>query len=370
MVNRWHRHETVNRCLRRFEKWNRSAVMKIGLFRSCGVGDAVQLTPLFQQIRHDYPQAKVSFFTSANVIPVLEGAPFLDELIGFSTRELSAENRWSDLWQIWNRMRRSGPYNFFLNLEPKWRRAIFLPLVKSVRKAGFLYEGRRPFRLYTHAHVVNDAVDRKGHQSALYLNLWEKASGHRDAGFGYDITHLRKTECELPPMPENFVVMAPGSGNFYVRTNTKRWPVEHWLKLAELFQSQGTSVVWLGSQDDREHFREVSLTNDWIGKLSLQQTIAVIAKSRGVVANDSGLFHVALGLHQKAAGFYGPTDPAHVGPFHTELGLVLKSDLQCMPCWQNDCKVDAPELARYERPYCMRLLTPESVFPIIRTHFS
>jgi ADP-heptose:LPS heptosyltransferase len=254
--------------------------MRIGVFRSCAIGDAVQLTPLFQQIKRDYPAAELVFFTSANVEPLLRGAAYLDQLVCFSTAELAAEHQWLNLWRVWGRVAKAGPFDFFLNFEPGWRRAVFLPRVKARRKAGVVYPGWKPLRLYTDVHVVEDAVDRKRHQSTLYLELWAKMSGGRVGAFGYDLSQVLRDEEELPALPEDFIVFAPGTGNFYSTVATKRWPAGHWRELAAQFQSSGRSVVWLGTESDGSLFADALLLNNFMGKLSLRQTVQVIGRSR------------------------------------------------------------------------------------------
>jgi ADP-heptose:LPS heptosyltransferase len=51
------------------------------------------------------------------------------------------------------------------------------------------------------------------------------------------------------------------------------------------------------------------------GRNSIGQTMAVIEKSKLVVANDSAPMHMAVGYARPLVGLFGPTDPREVGPY-------------------------------------------------------
>jgi heptosyltransferase-2 len=88
------------------------------------------------------------------------------------------------------------------------------------------------------------------------------------------------------------------------------------------------------------------------GQTQLDEAIALIARADAVVANDSGLLHIASGLNRPALGLYGPTDPDHAPPF-SDLAAALSLRLPCAPCRQRECplghhdcmeKLDAPRV--------------------------
>src|SRR6266853_1558541 len=168
--------------------------MKIGIYRSCGIGDFVQLTPLLQQIRADVPGASVTLFTSDNVAELLAGCPWIDASVTFRTSDLCGIAARFGGFPIWRRIAAHGRWDIFLNLEPGWRRSVGFPLVRAARKGGFQTEGWKPLRLFDEfIPQRRDGFDR-GHSSARELELWRKLTGHRDRGFGYDVRYLLSSE--------------------------------------------------------------------------------------------------------------------------------------------------------------------------------
>jgi ADP-heptose:LPS heptosyltransferase len=299
--------------------------MKIGIYRSCGIGDFVQMTPLLRQIRADLPAARVTLFTSGNVAEMLEGCPWIDAGVTFPPEQLRGRwGVWGGLTQ-WRRVARDNPWDIFLNVEPRWRRSLFFPLVRARRRGGFQTEGWKPLRLFDEFILQRRAGGDRGHSSAHLLTLWEKLTGQRDRGFGYDLSYLGRGVPSPPELPPRAVCLVPGAGNFFSPGEGKRWPLANWQALAAGLREAGWVPVWLGSAEDARHFPLTSTELNLMGRLNLRQSCAAIAASRALVANDSGLFHAAVGLGTAVVGLFGPTNPQNTGPFRASSSLVFKA---------------------------------------------
>jgi ADP-heptose:LPS heptosyltransferase len=72
--------------------------------------------------------------------------------------------------------------------------------------------------------------------------------------------------------------------------------------------------------------------NKLIGRLSLRETAEVMAAAGAVVANDSGLGHVAAAVGVSTILLFGPTPAATLGRFPPNV-TILSSNLPCAPCW-------------------------------------
>ncbi|MEM1059838.1 MAG: glycosyltransferase family 9 protein [Verrucomicrobiota bacterium] len=351
--------------------------MRIGFFRTCGLGDAVQLTPLLRQARADFPEAEIVLFVNRVVGPLFRDCPFVDRVDAlphewFQPHPLLRKPLYAKLWGL---VRREGPWDLFLTLEPRWYRNLNFWRVRAGIKAGQVTRGTPGRFLYDH-WIEKTRGGRAGmrvHQSRRYLELWEKATGKTDRGWGYDLRYLPEPETPLePPLPSRYLCFAPGSGNAFTRVDTKKWPPEYWAQLADRVMASGsTQVVWLGVEGDLDPAlykgRGVSL----MGKANLLQSVSAIRHSVGLVGNDSGLFHIAMGLDVPAAAFFGPTESGFTGAFRTQRARIYEDNrLPCRPCYQETCDYEGelPE-APLERPFCQALLTPERIWPDLSGFF-
>ncbi len=71
-----------------------------------------------------------------------------------------------------------------------------------------------------------------------------------------------------------------------------------------------------------------------------------------VIANDSGLMHVAAALNRPLIGVYGSTSPLYTPPLADRVEIV-HTDIECRPCFKRTCK--------FGHLKCLIELMPEQV---------
>ena len=130
----------------------------------------------------------------------------------------------------------------------------------------------------------------------------------------------------------------------------KRWPAAHF---AELAAQLDEPVVLLGSGKEAAlcediaapaNARQPGKCQNLAGKTSLAQALCLIAASKSIVSNDSGLMHVAAALSVPQVAIFGSSSPLHTPPLNDKaVVLWLKTDaayqppLDCAPCFERDC---------------------------------
>jgi ADP-heptose:LPS heptosyltransferase len=134
---------------------------------------------------------------------------------------------------------------------------------------------------------------------------------------------------EFPGVTPDTVVLAPGCKTGEMAY--KRWP--WYSQLAE----QLADVAIVGTPDDLAQpgvpaLRFPPHVRDFIGRLSLRETAELMAGAGLVVANDSGLAHVAAAVGVPTLILFGPTPDRTLGPLPRHV-TVLRSGLECEPCW-------------------------------------
>ena len=100
----------------------------------------------------------------------------------------------------------------------------------------------------------------------------------------------------------------------------KAYPAERWKEVAHRLMKEGFQVVFLGGPTDLPI--EVPGTVDLVRKLTLDQTMAVVAYSGIHLAADTGTGHMAAAYGVPVVSIFGPMDPRRFRPY-TELGTAL-----------------------------------------------
>jgi ADP-heptose:LPS heptosyltransferase len=95
--------------------------------------------------------------------------------------------------------------------------------------------------------------------------------------------------------------------------------------------------VVIGIPDDLYNFggsamRFPAHVRSLVGQLSLRETAGVLAAAGAVVANDSGLGHIAGAVGTPTILLFGPTPDATLGRLPPNV-RVLRAGLACEPCW-------------------------------------
>ncbi len=345
---------------------------KIGVHRICGIGDAVQITPLLRQIRMDRPDAEITCLVSDNAADVLGGSPWIDRLVPLAKRSVTP-GRWNPLLlQMWQKVAREGPFDLFLHLGPRWLHAVGAFLVPAQRRAGLATNSKwRPQPFETTLSFPTNPLEETRHASQVYLDLWTATTGFQDRGFCASLPQLgqRKVAADLG-ITGPFICMAPGAGNWLNPATNKRWPARHWQRLMEMAIQEGLRVAVIGTPGDISDQHLPKGVHSLLGKISLDETASVLRESLGFVGHDSGLFHLALGLGVPAAAFFGPTREDLTGPFRNPRSLVIKTNLPCVPCCNQNCQLAGAEALSMEgRPPCMHLMSPQSVWSLLHPFF-
>jgi heptosyltransferase-2 len=144
---------------------------------------------------------------------------------------------------------------------------------------------------------------------------------------------------------------------------SKQWPVSHYAELANHYLNKGWQVWLLGSDKDGLVCQELDAlcghnTEVLAGKTSLPEAVDLISFASLVVANDSGLMHIAAALQKPLVAVYGSTDPGHTPPLSGN-HAIARLALDCSPCFKRECPLLHLD--------CLRELKPTRVLALAET---
>ena len=290
------------------------------------------------------------------VAPVYKAMPQVDEVIEFPFQHggLQFKARRAVARQV------EGRFDTAYVL-PNSLKSALLPFLASIpKRVGYLGEAR--VGLLTHR--LKNPSDRPP-MVAFYSAL----SGDKE-GLAHDRPRLQLTEQQvaaaltaLELQAGSYYAFAPGAEY----GPAKRWPAIHF---AELARTLDRPAVLLGSGKEAELCQEIADAAghgsclNLAGKTPLSQAFALIAASRAMISNDSGLMHVAAAFGVPQVAVFGSSSPLHTPPLNDKAAVLwLKQDagyqppLDCSPCFQRECPLGHTR--------CLYDITPQRVLAAI-----
>ncbi len=354
---------------------------KILIIRFSAIGDILLATPLIRALRQNFPQARLDFAVKANFAEVLRYHPAIDHLY-----ELNPAGGWSALRALGRRLQNIH-YDVVLDVHKNFRSSylayaakpqqalrhrkhVFRRWLFVTTKINFMFKAPPIYRRYLEAAAPLGVATDELPSPGRWLELFWSAKEEQEAERALATHHWQ------PHVP--LIGLAPGAGYF-----TKRWPPEYFGELAAHLVRLGNQIVVLGGPQDAglakivarhmalactQHNRSADSGQtparliDLTGALSLLASAAVIKRCQLLVANDSGLMHVAEAADTPLLAIFGSTTPAlGFSPQLASSRVVENRDLACRPC---------SHLGHHQCPRghfrCMREILPREVMALAR----
>ncbi|HEY2825727.1 MAG TPA: glycosyltransferase family 9 protein [Gemmatimonadales bacterium] len=283
---------------------------RVLIVRFSSLGDVILTTPLLRALRRAYPALDITFATKAAYAPLLTDHPHVTRVVALAPGE-----------SVIHFARRLTPvaYDRCLDLHGSLRSLALRALLPGH------WTGYSKRRLARAALIHLGLGGGPGTPVAERYFHAARGLGVRLDGGPAEVHWSPAADATARAMaPDGCVVLAPGAQHA-----TKRWPRAHWQELAAGLVAAGHSVAVTGAAHEREPYPGGVI--DMFG-VQLPVAAALMARSRAVVANDSGLLHLGTAVGARVIALYGPTVPAlGFGPYHAD-AVVLETALACRPC--------------------------------------
>lgn len=339
---------------------------KILLLRLSAIGDLVLTSPLVRALRRRFPHARIDFVIKKNFAELMAHNPHLS-----AVHCVEPEQGFKGLEQL-GRQLHQARYDLVLDLHRNFRTSFLARLCGAARIERYRKHILRrwlfvKFKAATMQRIPS--VAQRYLQTAAFLNL-PVDDAHTELYWQAEHeAEARRVLLQAGWQAEQpLICLAPGAGYF-----TKRWPVAYFAEIAREIAStfKNFAVAILGGRQDRElgqYIREHNHAEllDLTGACSLLASAAIIKRSRLVLANDSGLMHIAEAVGTPVLALFGSTT-RELGffPQRATSRVLEQLNVECRPCSHlgfHACP------ARHFR--CMNEITPERVLEEMKQAFA
>jgi lipopolysaccharide heptosyltransferase II len=307
------------------------------IIRLSSIGDIILASPLIRLLQKKNPQAKIDFLVKSEYRELVQYNPHLRYVIEFDAHGGSAALR------ALRRKIRQEKYDAIIDIHGNFR-STFL---RSGASSTILKMNKRRLARF---FLVNFKWNTYRSVTAVPIRYLEtvRSLGIDDDGEGLEIfvpenvrTRVWDQLLKAGIDGQGHVVgLCPGA-----KHATKRWLRHYFEQLAvALVKEDNAKLLLFGGKDDQEIcasierrvVQETGKPSDILncaGTQSLLETASAMDACDTIVANDSGLLHLAAARKRRVVAIFGPTVKEFgFYPHGTENKVIERQGLYCRPC--------------------------------------
>lgn len=312
----------------------REPITRTLIIRFSSVGDIILTTPLVRSLRRAFPECRIDFLVKSAYADLLQGNPNVSRVMTFDGNKGIA-----GLCRLRKEIRAEG-YDLILDLHDSLRSRYICAGQRGVRR----YRKRKIARAVL-VSWQRDVYHLFGGSPPVIERYLETVRdlGVRDDGQGPELFpspgDVAAAGTLLKDAAAGWVGVSPSA-----RHDTKVWPPERFASAAlSLARDRGFGVVLLGGPDDVARCGAVEAllragspgmpVVNAAGRLTLLQSAALMDRCAVVLANDSGLMHVATARRRPLVAVFGSTvRQLGFAPYGRQSIVVERSEVLCRPC--------------------------------------
>jgi len=289
--------------------------MRILIIKTTSLGDVVHNLPVIADIKRQYPNALIDWVVEESFVDILAMHPEINQVIPVAIRRwrkaLLCRKTWREL-TAFKRELQAQHYDVVIDTQGLLKSAAISYLSRSRNKCGYDKISARESvasAFYQHRFEVSralHAVQRNRELVALALGYTIDPNA---LVYGIHTNTVLEETCLLPA---RYIMALHGTSR-----DSKLWPVEQWVSLGEILESQDLSLVlpW-GNQAELQRAKRIASELKQavvLPKLSIMALAKIIQGSQAVVGVDTGLAHLAVALNKPVIAIYTDTDPSLTG---------------------------------------------------------
>ena len=292
---------------------------KFLIIRFSSIGDIVLTSPVVRCLKTQFQDAEIHYLTKKRNEDLLQANPYIDKIHSYDT----------SLSEILGILK-SEKFDYIIDLHHNFR-SFRVKVKLRVKSYSFDKLNIRKLlltKLHLNTLPSSHIVDR-------YLKTLHRLKITND-GKGLDHFIPAEDEFSIDKLPETFRngYVALVLAGTYV---TKRLPAE---KYRRLISESNLSFILLGGKSEKAAAATIlgwdtGNVVDFTGKLRINQSASLVKNASLVVANDTGLMHIAAAYHKKILSVWGNTSPQFgMHPYFPDKGseILEVKGLSCRPC--------------------------------------
>ncbi len=313
------------------------------------LGDLIMATPVLSDLRHNFPNTKITAMCQSSIAPLIMEDPHLDELIYFkkSSGWLHRQN-YDDIIEPLRQGNYDGGLlltNSFSSAWMFWRGHVKNRVGYGTNLRSFLLDAAVPLpkeinsqhQVITYKMLLDPyGIPLSPTPPCLYLTRQEKNT-------------VREWLARLGITPQ-YTIIGINPGAAY--GSAKCWIPERFKEVTKrLLLNPRVIIIYFGDKAGFSLVRDIchgmpERVINLCGKTSIRELMAFINACHIFCTNDSGPMHMASALGIPLLALFGSTSDKTTGPYQG--GRVIHKHVECSPCYRRECPIDFRCMTRIE----------------------
>ena len=309
---------------------------KICVMHRASIGDTLLASPIYRAIKQQYSDAKLIAVLSNVGGELLQGNPYIDELITYQ----KGDSIFKIIKSIWRS-------DAVIILDYHYRNALLAFLAMIPKRIG---RGRD----FINIRLTDDVAIE--YEPLKYLNL------AKAIGVYSENTHLMPivaTDDEKKYVDEllsdngiqekRFVTIVP-----YSMSSLKDWEPDKYREIIKRLNYDGYNVILLGGDKESERIKkEFPQVVSFAGITNLRESAEIISRAKAQLCGCTAMLHICSTTETPVVAIYGPTNPKQWAP--RENCFVVSHYLSCSPCYNTG-------IACRENNRCIKQISVDEVY--------
>jgi heptosyltransferase I len=292
------------------------------ILRLSSIGDTCHTLPVVRTLQRAWPQARFTWVigrTEAGLMSGIDGV------------ELVALDKAGGAGGLFGARRRLAGRRFdlLLMMHASLRANLASLMVRADVRLGFDRERARDFQwLFSNARIA--ARDHEHVMDGLFGFAGALGIGERQLRWDIPVSSDDRAFAErCIPSGQRALIISPCTSQRF--RNYRDWRVENYAALAEhAAQAHRAIVIITGGRTELEKQYADGICRlavngrplNLVGKTSLKQLLALLARADALVCPDSGPAHMATAVETPVIGLYATSNRLRTGPYRSQQWVV------------------------------------------------
>jgi len=289
------------------------------IFRLSAIGDVTHILPIIHTLKKVWPNTRITWVIGKLEYQLVKSLPDVEFILFDKSKGWGA---FGDLRQQLKGRR----FDLLLMMQAALRASFASLLISATYKLGFDRQRAIDYQWLFSNQKING--NNRVHVLDSFFQFLE-AIGIEEKNYIWDLPldaeERQYADAKIGKIPS--VLINPCSSAR--RNNWRNWSIGGYADIADYLHSLGLQVLLTGgpSSTEKEFCQSIadesrSSPQNLAGQTTLGQLLALISRSKFVIAPDTGPAHMATIVDTPVIGLYASSNPERTGPYKSQNLLI------------------------------------------------